>query len=57
MYVHRSRYRYVPVIVADGKRRNGKPIHLGHVSDLAGALRAYAKIIGLRTMCSPWATR
>lgn len=46
MYVHGSRYRYVPVSIVDGKRLNGAPIDLGPITDLGGALRAYAKIVG-----------
>ena len=43
--LHGNRYRYIPVHIVDGKRRNGKPIDLGLKSDLGGALRAYARIV------------
>jgi integrase len=45
MYLHGNRYRYIPVVIVDGKRRNGKPIDLGPKTSLGDALRAYARIV------------
>jgi len=49
MYQHGNVYRYIPVLIVEGKRCNGKPIILGQKSDLGGALRAYAKIVARPT--------